>query len=812
MTRSARAPALAALALALLATSAGAGPEPGAPPFDVPASGLGGIASDDDGAAFLLNPAAGGVRHAGELRFTWGEAPDAAGALHPLRLGLLQAGGFAFAAGQLRDVRQEYSLGLAGGGRLRAGVTGRIGVSERTGDHVTDWTFGLLARPRPWLSLGGTLDHPSQPKFDDVRLARVYGAGLALRPFALVPARAFTLGPRLTLTADVWMREGRPREEADVRFGAEAEVFPGIALRGGVRDHGGGWLGIGLSAPRASWHGAGDSRGRGDRAWSSTVVFHDGEERTVLASRADRRVAVVRAGGRLADESLSGITVTGAEVTRSAAGVRAQLERALEDPLTRGVLLELDGVRGLAQLEELRPRIARLRAAGKPVVAYLEEGGGRGDLYLASACDRIVTTGEALFMGLGLRVEKRSWRTLLDTLGVRMDRASTGRYKSAYREFSVDSVPPADREQIEEQLDVAQRLFVEPVARDRGLTPERLETFLDGRRWPPDVLARAGVVDTVADRATALALLGRLAGLGAKPHAADLRRHPPARRAWHVPRPIAVVYASGGIATGGSGSDLFEGPYLGSRTLVAQLESAFRDPGVRAVVLRVESPGGSVVASDLIRSAIARLQRETKKPFVVSMGSVAASGGYYIAMHGDPIFADRATVTGSIGVLYLKPSLERFYRRHQVRQEDFERGEAMRGLSWARDWDAAMQAAADSSVEDTYRRFVARVAAARRMSEAAVDSVAQGRVWFGEDALRAGLVDRIGGLEDAIAEARRRAGVPEGERIEPRVYGRPSAPWIQRLISDRLAESWLRTLEGPALEPLQLRGAGVEAP
>jgi len=803
---------LLAAALVLLATRAFAGPLPGAPPFDVPASGLGSVAADDDGSAFLLNPAAGGIRHQGELRFTWGQAPDAAGTLHPVRLGLLQARGFAFGAGQLRDVRQDYSFGLAGGGAFRAGVTSRLSVSEATGQHLWDFTFGALARPRPWLSLGGTIDHPSQPKFDGIRLSRVYAAGLALRPLAFIPARAFALGPRLTLTADVWMREGESHESADVRFGAEAEVIPGVALRGGLQDHGGAWLGIGLFAPNGAWHGARDASHGGDRAWSSTVALHDGEERTVLRLPAHQRVAVMRASGRLADESLSGLTVFGAEVTRSSAGFRAQLDRALEDPYTRGVLLELGGVRGLAQIEELRPRIAKLRAAGKPVVAYLEEGGGRGDLYLAAACDRIVTTEEANFMGLGLRVEKRSYGPFLDTLGVRIDRASVGRYKSAYREYSVDRTPPADREQIDEQLDVVQRLFVEPVARDRGLTTAQLETFLDGRRWPSDVLVRAGVVDTIGDRSTALALLGHLANLGTRPHAVDLRRHPAARRAWNVPRPIAVVYAGGAIATGASGSDLLEGPYLGSRTLIAQLESAFRSPETRAVVLRIESPGGSVVASELIRSAVARLQRQTKKPLIVSMGSVAASGGYYIAMHGAPVFADRATVTGSIGVLFIKPSLEGFYARHGIRQEDFERGAAMRGLSYARDWDAAMQAAADSSVEDTYRRFVAKVASARKMEPAAVDSVAQGRVWFGEDALRVGLVDRIGGLDDAIAEARVRAGVPAGERIAPRVYGRPSAPLLQRLLTERLAESWTRTVAGPALEPLQLRGTAEVEP
>src|SRR6185503_17879851 len=143
-----------------------------------------------------------------------------------------------------------------------------------------------------------------------------------------------------------------------------------------------------------------------------------------------------------------------------------QLERALEDPYTRGVLLELGGVSNMAQLEELRPRIRRLRAAGKPVVAWLEDGGGRGDLYLAAACDKIVTSPEAIWVALGLRAERRSYRKALADLGIRFDRASYGKYKSAYRNLSSDSTSGPDREVIEHLLDQSQELFVSAVAAD----------------------------------------------------------------------------------------------------------------------------------------------------------------------------------------------------------------------------------------------------------------------------------------------------------------------------------------------------------
>jgi protease-4 len=176
------------------------------------------------------------------------------------------------------------------------------------------------------------------------------------------------------------------------------------------------------------------------------------------------------------------------------------------------------------------------------------------------------------------------------------------------------------------------------------------------------------------------------------------------------------------------------------------------------------------------------MKRETGKPLVVSMGRSAASGGYQISVDADRIFADRFTATGSIGVLLVKPSIEGWYAKHEVRQEDLERGRYMRGWSQNRDWDAEIQATADSATYREYRDFVTLVAAGRRMTWDQVDAVAQGRVWLGDDALRHGLVDEIGGLEQAIAEARRRAGIPAAEKIEIAEYRRPAPGLVQRVV------------------------------
>jgi protease-4 len=773
------------LAFAVLALLA-AVPAASVAGLPLPLYGHESAAATDDAGALFLNPAGIGVRYPAELLGSWAgveNGPD-------LSRWALTLGGLGLGHERDGDLGHTIGLGQAvGDERLRLGWGVDWRVDDRAHRTTTDHRLGLLAHPASWLALGAVGEHLFEPTFAGARQDRAWTLAAGFRPLALDPARAHGWGTRLTLTADVAMAEGGSRGEARVRVGGELEVLPGVLVRGALEDHGGAYLGLtlrGVNHTVAAQHG---SRTRPGSS-SATLAVHAGEERTALAGRAQERVALVRAAGDLGDDAMSGFALTGGSDVTPSKPLHEQLERALDDPLTRGVFLDIQGVGNMAQIEELRPRIARLRHAGKPVVAYLEYGAGRPDLYLATACDRVVMAPEAIPRGLGLRAERRYYRGLLEGLGVKVERTSYGRYKSAYRNFSVDSTPPADREAIERNLDVSQELFVGALCGDRKLDRGRVLGFLDGRPWRAEDLAAAGLVDSAGYREDALALLGGLCGMGETPRTVPLAKRPVARREWMVPAPVAVVYAQGGIETGRSGGDLLFGPSLGSTTLIEQLERAFRRRETKAVVLRVESPGGSALASGLIHHATLRLKRETKKPLVVSMGALAGSGGYYIASGADRIYADRFTRTGSIGVLTIKPSLEGFYARHGVRQEDFDRGAWMRGWSVHRDWTPAEQATADSATRRFYDRFVALVAADRGLAPEAVDAVAQGRVWMGEDALERRLVDGIGGLEEALAEARRRAGVPEGARIRPFEYRRPRGGLLERLVGGAVRQAW----------------------
>ena len=738
------------------------------------------VAASDGASGFFVNPAAGGWRYPGELMLSWSELEPSATVLR----GVLAAGGFALAGTNVEDGPHAVSLGLAGGEGSRFGVRLDWLRSAGNGAKATDLAIGVLERPASWLSLGAVAEHVMQPEFMGRALRRNYTVGVGLRPLALAPRAAYDLGPRWTITVDVAMREGAPNRSARVRVGGELEVLPGIAARGAV-ENGGFHAGLALLGPRAGYHGHSAHDRDGERlATTHSLSFHErAADRTVLDLEPGG-VAVVKAGGALADEALPGAGLLESGGGTPVRGIHRQLERALADPKIRGVLIEARGLGGMAHVEELRPRIRALRDAGKPVVAYLEYGAGRAGLYLASACDHVVTTPGAGYRGLGLRIEQRFYRRLLEKWGIRLERSSYGEYKSAYRNFSVDSSTAADREVFERVLDVNQALFVDAVTADRGMPRERLMPILDGRDWPPAALQRAGLVDSIGHREDALRILGRLTGLGDEPRERDLAGAHAPRRAWHVPAKVAVVYASGGMELGESGNDLFLGPYMGARTVTRRIEAAFRNPEVRAVVLRIESPGGATLASRLIHHAVERMRRETEKPLIVSMGTAAASGGYHVATPADWIFANRFTYTGSIGVYYVKPSIEGLYENWDVRQEDHQRGPYMGGLSIARDWDAELQAIADSATYREYESFVEDVARGRGLTWAAVDSVARGRTWMGEDARDRGLVDAIGTLEDAIAEARRRANVPEGEKIRIAEYRRPRGNFFERLLHE----------------------------
>lgn len=456
------------------------------------------------------------------------------------------------------------------------------------------------------------------------------------------------------------------------------------------------------------------------------------------------------------------------------------LAAAGADPRVEGVLVTLRGAPlSLARGAALRRALAAVRAAGKPVVVYAERLGSEA-LYLASAATRIFVPEAGSVALLGIRFETLFVRELLDRLGVRADVVRVGEWKSAAEGLVRRGMSEAQREQLEALAEDFYGVLVDGIAEGRGLAPERVRALVDAAPHRPRAACEAGLVDACLFPDEVEAELARLAGRepapGAEPDVAMVEL--PAYRALRVRRGglrapfadaprLAYVVASGPIRSGPGPAGVSSDAY---RALLRRLE---RDDAVSAVVLRVESPGGDALASDLLWRSVRRLA--AAKPVVASMGDVAASGGYYVAAAAHAIHAEAATLTGSIGVVGGKLDLAELFRRVGVAQEAVERGARAGLLAPGRALSPDERAAVRGEIRAVYELFLDRVAEGRGLARDAVHAVARGRVWSGRRALDAGLVDALGGPLEALADARRRAGLGDGARVPVDVWPRGPA-------------------------------------
>jgi protease-4 len=359
----------------------------------------------------------------------------------------------------------------------------------------------------------------------------------------------------------------------------------------------------------------------------------------------------------------------------------------------------------------------------------------------------------------------------------------------------------AHREAMNAVLDSLYGQMVEGVARGRKLSPEAVRALVDrGFFWGPELKAK-GLVDDLLYRDQLEAELRKVNGNGEKWNHVSLeayvkdRRVDPFRGARQT---VALVLASGGIVSGeGDGTQAASGGNIGSDTVVKWLRQAGEDRDVKAVVLRVDSPGGSGLASDVIWRQVQVLRKS--KPVVVSMSDVAASGGYYISMGADGIVAQPGTITGSIGVVTGKFVLKGLYDWIDYRQEVMKRGSNADMLSAAVRFSPEQEALLMEHMGAFYRDFVTKAAEGRRLSYDQVDRVAQGRIWTGEDALKLGLVDRLGGIPEALDLAREKAGIAKDQPVKIRVLPRPKNFLESFLQSD--ADSLARLRQTAALPP-----------
>jgi protease-4 len=424
--------------------------------------------------------------------------------------------------------------------------------------------------------------------------------------------------------------------------------------------------------------------------------------------------------------------------------------------------------------------VEEFRDAGKLTVAWAETFGefsaGNVPYYLATAFDTIYLQPSGDLGLTGITMARYFLRGTLDQLGVDFQVAKRYEYKSAAEQLTERSFTGPAREATERLAASVITQLADAIAERRRIDPAKVRELIDRGPFLAAQAHEAGLVDELGYRDEVYARVRRQAGQDAVlQHVGRYQRSRAlAERARKLPNPsqrhVALVYATGPIRRGRSGRGPLSGGAMGSDTISAALRAAAADPHARAIVLRVNSPGGSYVASDTIWREVVRA-RNAGKPVVVSMGDVAASGGYFIAMAADAIVAQPGTVTGSIGVLSGKPVLSDLLSRAGVTTDSVAEGAHSEMFTTTRPFSEDEWALVNGWLDHIYADFTGKVADGRRMSADRVHELARGRVWTGADALAGGLVDELGGLDRAAAIARRRAGLPASAplRIYPRV-------------------------------------------
>ncbi len=468
---------------------------------------------------------------------------------------------------------------------------------------------------------------------------------------------------------------------------------------------------------------------------------------------------------------------------------------ASEDPAVLAIMARLgDAKMGLGKIQELRNAILDFRKKGKPAFAYAdtfgEFGPGNGAYYLAAAFNQIYlqSSGDVGLTGISYNTPFISGT--LEKLGVAPRMDHRGDYKAAMNMFTEKKFTAAHKESVQQIMDSQFNQITEGIARDRGLKQDDVRALIDRGPFNSGDALHAGLVDGLAYRDEVREIVKNKVGQGADftpfPDYVELSVHGDAAKAGSG-NTIALIYGVGAVHRGKSGYSPFDGETgMGSETLCAAFRAARRDPKVKAILFRIDSPGGSYVASDTIWRETVLAGREGK-PVIVSMGDVAASGGYFVAMSADKIVAQPGALTGSIGVFAGKAVTSDFWDKLGVTFDEVHTSENAGIWSSTQDYTPEQWTRLEGWLDRVYDDFTTKVSQGRHLPRDKVLEIAQGRVWTGEDAKRLGLVDELGGFPEALRLARQAAGIPEGEKVCLKLFPKKKTLFenVQQMLSGK---------------------------
>lgn len=702
-----------------------------------------------------INPALLTYVHQPDLMFTWS---DASGKWNDFnRWGLFAAipkPNLGFSVIRQKDTLgsvTDYRLSLAFGDRMKSfGVGyGWSGGDTQFFDRASVITLGSLLRPIPQLSIGvsGIVATSGGEKEGMV--------DLAVRPFG---------NELLTLFTDYAIQNDEAVKDGHWSAGAAVEALPGIRLTARYFDTEAFTVGLIFSLGRIGATSQAHYDESQKHSYNTYGVRIGAYDRNIVRTYLMREKRYVKLNllGRLKYQRYRLF-----DKSNTLAELISIIDGAKKDETVGGIAINTSGMRINKEMAwEVREKLKDFKSAGKHVVIFIDNVGITG-YHFASIADRIVLDPTGLIMLLGFRAGGFYLKGTLEKLGIGFDEWRFFKYKSAAEIFSRESMSEADREQWQKLIDDYYRLAKSDICEARNITPEEFDHWVNeevGFR-PQDALEK-GLVDTLGRWESVKNMVKSIEGeQKALVNPGSIAKYQlPKDNYWGEKPQIAIIYALGVCA-------MDQG--ITARKLVKDVEAATKNPKIKAVVLRVDSPGGAAIPSDIIAEALKKCKE--KKPVIISQGFVAASGGYWLSMYGDTIVSAPNTITGSIGVIgwwfYNKGLKEKLgmstdlVKVGEHADVGFGIPLPLIGTLPDRNLNDEERTKVERRIKSLYKDFVAKVAEGRKKEYDEIESVAQGRVWSGYDGKQNGLVDVLGGLETAIMIAKEKAGIPKDQEV-----------------------------------------------
>lgn len=639
----------------------------------------------------------------------------------------------------------DYRLGLGwGSNTFASGIS--YGWSTGDASHFGRkpiWTAGYLIRPIRYASLGLVLSTTTGGVREGV-------ADLAIRPLGT---------EALTLFGDYAIQNKAPADNAEWSVGAAVEALPGVRITGRYFDSKLTTIGLQFSLGRIGLSSQSHFDKDSKHTNNSYMIRLGSYDRNILRSTIQKNKFYTKMDlfGKVSYQRYLLF-----DKATTLVDILDQIEAAKQDPAIAGLAINTSGMNINREMAwEIREKLKAFKSAGKKVVIFIDRP-GIDDYHLASVADKIVLDQTGMVVLEGFVMGRTFVKGTLEKLGIGFDEWRFFKYKSANEALSRDKMSEGDREQRQALIDGFYAVAKADICEARGLTAEQFDDLVNGKfiLMPKDALA-AGLVDTLGRWDTAEKMIEQIEGSRKRIMPSVFLEEPnlPPDNYWSEKPKIAVIYAIGACA-------MDEG--IRARSLVKDVNKAVNDKRIKAIVLRVDSPGGDAMASDYIADALRRAKG--KKPVIVSQGFVAASGGYWLSMYADTIVAAPQTITGSIGVIggwfYNEGLKEKLgFTTDHVKvgnHADLGFGFALPLVGGGlpdRNLTPDERSAAEGWIKELYEEFVNYVAAGRKRTHDEIHEVAQGRVWTGLDGKNRGLVDVIGGLETAVELAKSRAGL-----------------------------------------------------